>query len=102
MRHTHYAHLFHHFNSIRQRAGITQAVGKWDRDWTTDVRSAAKSIDFCVLHSVQTGYGAHPTYYTKGIGGSFLGVKRPGRETLDSLPSSAEVRYGGAMLPLVE
>jgi hypothetical protein len=37
---------------------------------------------------------------TEGIGYSFLGVKRPGRETDHSLPSSVEVKIGGAVSPL--
>jgi hypothetical protein len=32
------------------------------------------------LHRVQNGFGAHPVSYSMGIRGSFLGVKRPGRE----------------------
>jgi hypothetical protein len=44
------------------------------------------------LNVVQTGSGAHPAIYSTGIGGSFLGVKRPGRQTDHSLPTSAEVK----------
>jgi hypothetical protein len=39
-----------------------------------------------------TGSGVHPTSYTMGTGGSFLGVKRPGREAEHSPPTSAEVK----------
>jgi hypothetical protein len=42
--------------------------------------------------SVQTGSEAHPTSYTMGTGGSFRGVKRPGREAGHSPPTSAEVK----------
>jgi hypothetical protein len=38
--------------------------------------------------------------YTMGIGYSFLGVERLGRETDLSLLSSAEVKIGGAVSPL--
>jgi hypothetical protein len=44
------------------------------------------------LHRVQTGSGAHPASYPMGNRGFFLGVKRPGRETYHSPPSSAEVK----------
>jgi hypothetical protein len=37
---------------------------------------------------------------TAGIGGSIPGVKRPGREANRSFSSSAEVKNGGAILPL--
>jgi hypothetical protein len=40
--------------------------------------------------SVQTGPGAHPTYYTIGTG-SFKEVKRPGRGADHPPPSSAKV-----------
>jgi hypothetical protein len=45
---------------------------------------------FCSLQSVETGSGAHPVPYAMGAEGSFPGVKRPGRETEHSPPSSAE------------
>jgi hypothetical protein len=50
--------------------------------------------DFSVLHSFQTGFGIHSTSYTMGIntGGSFLKLKRPGREPDHLLPTSAEVK----------
>jgi len=40
---------------------------------------------------VQTGPGAHPAYYTMGIG-SFPGVKRPGRGVDHPPTSSTEVK----------
>jgi hypothetical protein len=46
---------------------------------------------FSLLHIVQTGSGVHPTSYKMGTGGSFPGVKRPGREADHSPPTSAEV-----------
>jgi hypothetical protein len=39
------------------------------------------------LHVVQTGSRTYPTSYAMGIGGSFSGVKRPGRETDHSSPT---------------
>jgi hypothetical protein len=44
------------------------------------------------VHVVQTGSGVHPTSHPMGIGGSFLGVKRPGREADHSPPASAKVK----------
>jgi hypothetical protein len=54
-----------------------------------------------LLHSAQTGYGAHPAFYKMGIGGSSPEVNRPVRETDHSLPSSAEVKNGVAVPPLL-
>jgi hypothetical protein len=52
------------------------------------------------LHSFQTGSGAHQASYPTGIGGSFLGVKRLGREAHHTPPSSGEVKNGEAIPPL--
>jgi hypothetical protein len=38
------------------------------------------------------GSGTHPASYPMGTRGSFLGVKRPGREADHSTPSSTEVK----------
>jgi len=43
---------------------------------------------------------AHPASYSMGAGGSFSGVKRPGRETDCSPPSSAEVKNDAAIFRL--
>jgi hypothetical protein len=48
--------------------------------------------DFSPLRSVQTGSGAHPTFYPMGTGGFLPGIKRPERETDHSIPTSAEVK----------
>jgi hypothetical protein len=42
--------------------------------------------------SIHYGKGVHPTTYPMGTGGSFPGVKRPGREADHSPPASAEVK----------
>jgi hypothetical protein len=47
---------------------------------------------FSLRHDIQTGSGAHLTSYPMGTGGSFREAKRPGRETDQSPPSSAEVK----------
>lgn len=36
-----------------------------------------KEKTFFSLRSVQTGFGTHPAPYSMGIGGSFLGIRRP-------------------------
>jgi hypothetical protein len=43
----------------------------------------------------RTCFGTHTASYSMGTG-----VKQPGREVDHSLPSSAEIKNGGAMLPL--
>jgi hypothetical protein len=45
-----------------------------------------------LLILLQIGSGAHPASYPMATGGSFPGVKRPGREADNSPPSSAEVK----------
>jgi hypothetical protein len=64
--------------------------------WTTRVRFPAGQ-DLSLLHSVQAGSGAHPPSYPGAIS---PGVKRPGRQAEYLLPSSAEVKNGGAIPPL--
>jgi hypothetical protein len=54
-----------------------------------DQAEAVSSSSLCV----QTSSEAHPSTYTMGTGGPFLGGKaRPGRETDHSPPSSAEFK----------
>jgi hypothetical protein len=61
----------------------------WRTEWSEfDSRYGQK---LSLLHVVQTGSGAHPAYLM-GNGGSFPGVKRPGREADHSPPTSAEVK----------
>jgi hypothetical protein len=50
-------------------------------DRVTGVRSPAEAKNFSSNLCVHTGSGAHPTTYTMGTGGPFLGSKvRPGRD----------------------
>jgi hypothetical protein len=44
------------------------------------------------LYVVQTGSGAHPAFYPMGTGGTFPGVKRPGREADHSPQTSGDVK----------
>jgi hypothetical protein len=48
--------------------------------------------DFSLRQGFQTSCGAHPVSYSLGVGGSFPGVKRPGREADFSPPSSTEFK----------
>jgi hypothetical protein len=55
-------------------------------------RGRSSSQEFSLLHVVQTGSGVHPTSYPMSTGGSFPGVKLPGRETDHGPEPSAEVK----------
>jgi hypothetical protein len=55
--------------------------------------------DFSLLYSVQTGSGASQPHIQWVPETLCLGVKRQGRETDHSTPSSAEVKNGGAIPP---
>jgi hypothetical protein len=69
-------------------------------DWMARVRFPAGVRDFSLLHSIQTSSEAHPSYYPVGTRGSFPGVKWPGREADNLLPTNAKVKNGGAIPPL--
>jgi hypothetical protein len=56
------------------------------------VRVPAGAENFSLHHRIQTGSGVHRTSYPMGTRGSFPGVKRLGRESDHSPPSSAEVK----------
>jgi hypothetical protein len=58
------------------------------------VQYPAGARDFSLVHSVETGSGAHPAY-PMGTKASF-----PGGKADHSPPSSAEVETGGAISPL--
>jgi hypothetical protein len=59
-----------------------------------------RAKDFSLLHSVQTGSGAHPIFHPMGTGGSFSGVKWKGREDHHSPQQSAEFKNVGATTAL--
>jgi hypothetical protein len=65
--------------------------------WTAAVRFPAEARDFSLPHCVQTGPGTHTASYTMGLWVLSPEVKRPGREADYTLPSSAEVKNGGAI-----
>jgi hypothetical protein len=62
---------------FRAEVGMAQAVHRQATGWTARVRFPAAQ-DFSVLHSVQTGSGAHLASYPTGIGSSFPGCKAAG------------------------
>jgi hypothetical protein len=58
--------------------------------------------NFSLLHSSQTYSGAHPASYPMGAVGALFpggagGVKRPGRETSQLYPYTAEVKNDGVI-----
>jgi hypothetical protein len=68
---------------------------------TAGVRSPPEANIFSLFYSVQTSSGAHPASNPIDSGGSFPGIKRPGREADHSPSSSAEVKNGGTIPPLL-
>jgi hypothetical protein len=60
-------------------------------DLGSRVRIVVGAGNFSLYHRVQNGSGAHPASYPMGIGDLSLGLRRPGRESDHSTPSSAEV-----------
>jgi hypothetical protein len=67
------------------------ALGYELDDRGSRVRFPAGAGNFSLHHRIQNGSGAHPVSYPMGTRGSFLGVKRSGREAGHSPPSSAKV-----------
>jgi hypothetical protein len=82
-----YRHLLH---SVSRNS----ALGTETKLWATQsgVRSPAGEIDLSLLRNAQVDSGAHPASYAMDTGSLFFGVKRPRRETDNSLPSNAEVK----------
>jgi hypothetical protein len=70
--------------------GISTGYGLDDQGGGSSSPGRVKK--FSLPHIVQTGSGVHPTSYKMGTAGSFPGVKRRGRETDHSPPTSAEVK----------
>jgi hypothetical protein len=60
-----------------QGVGIAQSVQRRATGWTTGVRFPAGQ-DFSLLHSVQTGSGAHLAPYPMDTGDPFLRGKAAG------------------------
>jgi hypothetical protein len=70
--------------------GIATGLGLGDKGGGSSIPGRVKK--FSLLQIVQTGSGVHQTSYKMGTGGSFLGVKRQGREADHSPPTSAKVK----------
>jgi hypothetical protein len=72
------------FNKIRFYMDFILEPGHLSRyidgftGWTAGVQFSAEGGDFSLLHSVQTGSGAHPVSYQMGTGGSFSRFKEKG------------------------
>jgi hypothetical protein len=80
-------------NSMRFFAsGVAQWCSTGLRAGWSGVRVPAGAGNFSIHHRVQTDSGPYPASCPMGTRGSFLGVKRPGREADHSPPSSAEVK----------
>jgi hypothetical protein len=60
--------------------------------WTAGVRFLARTRNFSLVHSVQTGFGVQPASFPMGSGGFFTGGK-----AAEVSPSSAEIKNGGAI-----
>jgi hypothetical protein len=81
---------FHTLDPMSIEAWVTQSVLGRTTGWTARVRFTTGSRDFS-LHTVQNGYGPP----------SFQRLKRPGSEADHSTPSSAKVKNGGGIPPLL-
>jgi hypothetical protein len=68
---------------------------------TVRIRFPVGTKDLFLVHSVNTGCGAHPPSYLMSTGALSLEVKRSGREAAHSHPSSDEAKNGGAIPPLL-
>jgi hypothetical protein len=85
------------------RAVIAQSVqrlGYGLDDRGSRVRFPAGAENFSLHYRVQNGSEAQLASFPVGTGGSFPGVKRPGREVDHSPPSIIIYRLGVALLPL--
>jgi hypothetical protein len=73
-------------------SSVSMVSGYTLDDRTIEVRSLVGAKDFSSNLCVQTGSGANPTSRTTSTRGPFPGGKeRPGRDTDNSPPSSAEI-----------
>jgi hypothetical protein len=73
-------------------SSVGKALGYALDDRGSRVRFPAGAGNFSLHHRVQNGSGVHPASYPMGTRGFSLGVKRLGRGTDHSPPSSAEVK----------
>jgi hypothetical protein len=59
------------------KAGVSQSVQQLATGWTTEGLKfeSRHGQQFCPLHVVQTGSGAHPASYPIGTGGKAVGAR---------------------------
>jgi hypothetical protein len=60
------------------QASWDSSVSIWAMGWTARADFLVEATDFSLLHSIQTGSGAHAASYTTGIGGCFPRSKEAG------------------------
>jgi hypothetical protein len=86
--------IYYSLITLHWGAGIALSVQRLATGWTTEGSDFESrwGQEFSLLHVVQTGSGVHATSSLMGTGGSFPGVKWPGREADHSPAGSAEVK----------
>jgi hypothetical protein len=77
-----YLHYLIHLHGV-----LLNYIFKYSLPFLT-LRLPAGKTDVSLPHSLQTRAGAHPVRYPMDTGSSFSGVKRLGRQTDDSPPTS--------------
>jgi hypothetical protein len=88
-------------NQLQEVTGRTvQSIQRQATGWTAGARFSVRAKNLSLLHSVQTGSGAHAASYPTSTGCSSSRLKRLGREAGHSTPSVAEVKSSGAIHPL--
>jgi hypothetical protein len=76
-------------------------VWRWDTGWTIGGSSPGRDGNFSLHHGVQTGSGAHPTFYPMGTRGFSPGDKAAGVVKLTTqLHPVPRSRMRGAILSL--
>jgi hypothetical protein len=86
---TYISNLYIHQSPRDSIVGIATGYGLGERGVRVRVPVGSRIFTSPIM---QTGFGAHPTSYTMGTGGSFPGLKRPGREADHSPPANAEIK----------
>jgi hypothetical protein len=74
-----------------QKSRVAQSLLCLTTHWRHGLRSRAEAKDFSSSLCVETAFRTHPASCPMGTGGPILGGKaRPGRDSDNSPPSSAE------------
>jgi hypothetical protein len=81
-----------YFTAVSRDTAVGIATGYWLDDRGIGFRVPVGSRIFTSPCRPNRLWGPPPTSYPMGTGGSFPGVKRPGREPDHSPPTSAEVK----------